>query len=99
MNSRTIAAASFISPSSDSRKVETVRNFSASSGLVIQIQVVNKVTSSVGSWSCRYKSCFDTSRFDTNSSSEIALKFRLLQVQFAHENNLVENSSLSKPRK
>ena len=98
-NSRIIGAASFTPLWSVSRKVGTVSNFSASSALVIHIQVVNKATSSVGNWSFRYKSCFDTSRFDTNSSSEIAQKFRLLQVQFAHEKNLVENSSFSKPRK
>ena len=42
----------------------------------------------------------ETGRFDTNSSSEIAEKFRSLHVKFAieQENILGEYSSLFKPR-
>ena len=47
----------------------------------------NNIVSNVISWKTviSVQSRFETSRFDTNSSNEIARKFRSLQVKFSRE--------------
>ena len=47
----------------------------------------NNIVSNVISWKTvvSIQSRFETSRFDTNSSNEIARKFRSLQVKFSRE--------------
>ena len=63
--------------------------------------LLNRCSGLKGNWSFLYLlSRFDTSRFDTNSSSETAKNFRSLQVKFAVEqekNILGEYSSFFKP--
>ena len=99
MNSRIIGAASLIPPSSVSRQVWTVSNFSASSALVIHIQVVNKATSSVGNWSFRYKSCFVQVDSIRTQAMKLHKNFVRFKYSLRKEKSLDENSSLFKPRK